>query len=351
MQRVLIYRLGSLGDTAVAVPALRVVERVFPQAERRMLTNIPVHAKAPAAAAILDGSGLVHGYMSYPMATRDPWKLAKVVWQIRRYRPEVLVYLTGLRGDAVVERDRRFFRLCGVRRMVGLPLGELGRNRFDPATGVYEQEGRRLLRCVRELGEADGDDLRLWDLGLTAEEERRASEALAGLNGAAFVGCGPGTKMPAKEWGEERWQELLARVHAAMPGRGLVLVGAKEDEAVSRVAAARWRGPVVNVCGELTPRETAAVLRRAELFLGADSGPMHLAAAYGVPCAIPFAALDLPGRWFPNGAQHRPVYHRVECANCRLTVCIEKKKQCLTSISVEEMFAAAMEAWKGRETV
>ena len=55
VRRVLIYRLGSLGDMAVAVPALRLVARAFPHAERRMLTNVPVHAKAPAAAAVLDG--------------------------------------------------------------------------------------------------------------------------------------------------------------------------------------------------------------------------------------------------------------------------------------------------------
>ncbi|MGA7884288.1 MAG: hypothetical protein WCA44_01005, partial [Acidobacteriaceae bacterium] len=57
VRRVLIYRLGSLGDTVVTLPALHVIERAFPQAERRMLTNLPVHAKAPAAWAILEGSG------------------------------------------------------------------------------------------------------------------------------------------------------------------------------------------------------------------------------------------------------------------------------------------------------
>ena len=50
------------------------------------------------------------------------------------------------------------------------------------------------------------------------------------------------------------------------------------------------RGAKVNLCGRLTPRETAAVLEHAEVFLGPDSGPMHLAASVGVPCVIAFSA-------------------------------------------------------------
>ena len=48
-RRVLVYRLGSLGDMLVALPALHLVARAFPEAERRMLTNVPVSSKAPAA--------------------------------------------------------------------------------------------------------------------------------------------------------------------------------------------------------------------------------------------------------------------------------------------------------------
>lgn len=247
-------------------------------------------------------------------------------------------------------RDLRFFRLCGIRRFAGVPEGDLAKNRYDAATGLWEQEVKRLLRCVHELGEADAQDLRNWDLRLTEKELHRARGALAPLGGTPFVACGPGTKMQSKDWGRENWRELLRRLSEQMSDRALVLVGAKEDIAVAEYAGETWRGPAVNLCGALTPRETAAVLREAELFLGPDSGPMHLAAAYGVPCAIAFAALDKPGVWFPMGARHRPIYHAVECAQCFLTECVEQKKKCLTSISVEEMLTAAMAAVRG-ETV
>lgn len=111
-----------------------------------------------------------------------------------------------------------------------------------------------------------------------------------------------------------------------------------------------WTGKVINLCGELAPRETAAVLRKAELFLGSDSGPMHLAAAAGVPCVIAFAARTRPGIWFPHGAANRVLYRNVDCAGCNLETCIEQKKKCLTSITVDDMLAASIEAWRSQST-
>ena len=138
---------------------------------------------------------------------------------------------------------------------------------------------------------------------------------------------------------------MLARLSAALPGAALALVGAKEDAPVAEYAASGWQGTVLNLCGQLTPRETAAALSDAELFLGPDSGPMHLAAAMGVPCAIAFAARTKPGIWFPAGDRNRIVYHQTDCAGCNLETCIEQNRKCLTSISVDEMLAAALGAW------
>ena len=343
VKRVLIYRLGSLGDTMVALPALHLVQRTFPQAQRLMLTNIPIHAKAPAASAILDGSGLVDGYIQYPMATRSPWKLAQIWWKIRRFRPDLLVYLTPPRGKQVADRDLRFFRICGVQNVIGLPVGDLEKCRYDPRTELWEREAARLARCLAPLGRIDVDDPENWDLRLTNQELRRAAEALAGINGKAFLACGPGTKMQAKDWGRENWRALLKKLSASFPQHALVLVGAAEDAEAAEYAASDWRGLIVNLCGKLTPRQTTAVLRDADVFIGPDSGPMHLAAAYGVPCAIVFAARDLPGRWYPAGTANQVIYHRVECAGCMLETCMEKKKVCLTSVSVEEMFSAVLQ--------
>lgn len=347
IRRVLIYRLGSLGDTVVALPSFHLIARAFPRAERRLLTNFPVHAKAPASAAVLGGSELVTGYMRYTAGTRHPLELLRLIAQIRRYRPDVVVYLMHARPPQAVRRDRLFFRLAGVRRLICVPPKEKEKFRFDPATGLYEREVARLARLTAELGDAGPLDLANWDLMLSDAERAAAHAALAPLAGHPLIVCGPGTKMHAKDWGPDNWRALLARIDADYPGHALALVGAQEDEAVAAHAAQPWSGPLVNLCGRLTPRETAAVMEQARVFLGPDSGPMHLAAAAGIPCIIPFSAAGLPGIWFPPGQKHQIVYHQTACCGCYRENCNVAGHPCLSTINVDEMAAAVARAMNG----
>ena len=351
VRRVLIHRLGSLGDTVVALPCFHLIARVFPNAERRLLTNFPVHAKGPASAAVLGNSGLVHGYMRYSAGTRDPLELLRLVQEIRRFGPDLVVYLMHIRPWKAIRRDRMFFRLAGVRRIVGIAEEQEMKFRFDEATGLFEREPFRLARLVAKLGDADPANLANWDLMLSDGERETASEAVRALGDGPLIVCGPGTKMPAKDWGPENWQALLGRIDAKYPGHGLVLVGAKEEFGVAEHAARLWRGPWVNLCGNLAPRETAALLERARIFLGPDSGPMHLAASKGVPCVIAFSAASPPGIWFPYGNNHQVVYHKTRCSGCYLEKCNVQGHPCLTSISVEEMEAAVDRAMNGQDGI
>lgn len=341
-KRVLIYRLGSLGDTLIALPALHLIARAFPDAERRMLTNFPVNVKAPPAAAILEHSGLVHGYFRYAVGTRSPRVVLALWWQLLRWRPQVVVYLGSKRGVASAQRDAKFFRLCGLPRLIGVPDTEdMQENRWQQAEKALEPEGARLARNIAELGDARLDDPASWDLHLTEAELARAREALAGLAGRPIVAVSVGTKVQSKDWGRENWRALLNRVAALYPGYALALSGAPEESEASEFAAEGWRSassqPVVNLCGRLTPRESAAAFAQARVFLGHDSGPMHLAAAVQTPCVAIFAARNKPRVWFPYGNQHRVVYHQTDCWGCGLETCTIERKKCLTSITVDEV--------------
>ena len=337
IRRVLIHRLGSLGDMVVALPCFHLIARRFPQAERRLLTNIPVNAKAPAAAEVLSGSGLVHGYIRYRVGTRAIGELLRVAREIRQFRPDLLVMMTDLRPWGLVQRDLLFLRMCGLQYVVGTFSEEEIARRFDAATGMWESEAHRLTRLCEELGDARVHDPASWDLRLTEAEQRAAREVLRPLEGKPLIVCGPGTKMQSKDWGKENWRELLRRLTAAYPGHALALVGAQEDAEVGEFAAEEWAGPKVNLCGRLTPRETAAVIEHARVFLGPDSGPMHLAASVGVRCVIAFSSRGQKGVWYPAGSGHEIIYHGPECAGCRLETCTEQRRKCLTSISVDEM--------------
>lgn len=341
-RRVLIYRLGSLGDTVVALPALHLVARAFPNAERRMLTNIPVNVKAPPVAAILENTGLVHGYFRYVVGTRSIGDLARLWWTIVRWRPEVLVYLGSARGIASAQRDDKFFRFCGVGHRIGVPVTEsMQKTQWDVPTESFEPEASRLVRNLAALGDGKLDDPSSWDLCLTTQEKARADEALGTLIGQPFLAVSVGTKVQSKDWGRENWRALLSRLAALYPNYGLALAGAPEESDPSEFAAEGWRqaggGAVVNLCGRLKPRESAAAFRKARLFVGHDSGPMHLAAAVQTPCVAIFAARNKPRVWFPYGSQHRVIYHKTDCWGCGLEECIVEKKRCLTSISVDEV--------------
>jgi ADP-heptose:LPS heptosyltransferase len=345
-RRILIYRLGSLGDTVVALPCFHLIARRFPDAERWLLSNRSVGPTTPSAADVLGGSGLVHGFIEYPRGLRGLRALAALSRRIRSLRPELLIFLAEPRGLRALMRDVAFFRASGVGRIIPPPWRrELQRYHYDAASQSYECETERLARCVRELGDARLAERASWDLRLSAEEQARAATLVRGWPGSKqYIACSVGARIEVKDWGVGNWQALLARLGEDRPELGLMLVGAAREASVSDMAAARWRGPTINLCGAATPRETAALLARARLFVGHDCGPMHLAAAMGTSCVAVFSA-RLPLRlWSPYGDHHRVVYHRVPCEGCALERCAKFQKKCITSITVDEVYFAARAA-------
>lgn len=339
--RVLIYRIGSLGDTIVALPCFHLIQRKYPNAERILLTNYPINAKAPASAAVLASSGLVHGYMQYTIGTRDPLKLLRLASRIRQFKPDVLVYLMPSREINAIRRDKWFFRVGGaVKHIVGLSADEDFAIAQDSNTVLYEAEASRLARMISELGDAAPNDLGNWNLHLTQSERGEATAALGNLAGKPLIVCGPGTKMQAKDWGKENWRALMGRLGGRFRDYGLAIIGAKDEVSIGDYVSVDWPGDKANLCGRLTLRSTAAVFEFASVFVGPDSGPMHLAACAGIPCVIAFSARGLPGVWYPIGQQHRILYRRVSCFGCNLESCIVESRRCLTSITVEEMAAA-----------
>jgi ADP-heptose:LPS heptosyltransferase len=280
----------------------------------------------------------------------------------------LLVYLGPARGIQAARRDGRFFRLCGVKEIVGLPVTQElqkarwltevpGWNRPEPALQplppdiglplgqLLEPEASRLARCIAPLGDARLSDPASWSLNLTSAEQKRAQDVLEIAPeeisaDAPLLAAAIGTKVQAKDWGIDNWHGLLTRMAALYPGHRLALVGAGPEANASAHAAEAWKERAINLCGQLTPRETAAVLAHAQLFIGLDSGPMHLAASAGTPIVAIFSARNRPVHWFPFGTEHRVVYHRTDCWGCGLETCIEQRKKCLTSITVEEALAA-----------
>src|ERR1700678_978634 len=100
IRRLLIFRPGSLGDTVVALPSLHLIARAFPYAERWIITNRPVTPVSVPVRDLLEGSGLVSGYFEADYAlVRSRFTVRWHLWRwIRRWRPDVLIYIPGRRS-------------------------------------------------------------------------------------------------------------------------------------------------------------------------------------------------------------------------------------------------------------
>lgn len=299
---IVIYRLGSLGDTIVALPCFHAITRAHPGAERIVLTNFPVSAKAAPLEGILGGSGLMDRALAYPVGTRS----FKALWALRRelraLGADTLYYLTPARGLAAAWRDWLYFKLCGFKHIVGAPLSaEKQANRIVNAQGDLEQECLRLARCLHALGPIPVDDRGWWDLGLSATERQHAAECIAPLQNRRFIAINMGGKVAINDWGMDHWLPLLSRLSASNPELGLLVLGGPEDHSRGEEVARVWQGPQVNACGFLKPRESAAAVEAASLFIGHDSGPLHLAAAMNVRSIGLFGDNNPPAKWHPYG--------------------------------------------------
>ena len=312
-ESLIIFRLGSIGDTVVALPCFRAIARTFPHHHRVLLTNGLASPRASSVESVLSGTGLIHEVVYYPVGGAAGRKFAALFLALRRRRVRTLVYLQPRPALLPVLRDVLFFRAAGITRIIGAPWSaDLRQCRSDPHSGALEFEAQRLARTLRPAMDvplaADEFALQLTDPELaSATTHLRALAGVTGTLSAAPMAIAAGAKVPLKDWGESNWAALIARLTTRNTG-ALVFVGAADEWALAERLAAHWPGPALNLCGRLTPRETAAVLGRCALLACHDSGPMHLAASQGTPCVALFGNLDRPRRWFPYGARHRVIY-------------------------------------------
>jgi ADP-heptose:LPS heptosyltransferase len=344
VESILVFRIGSLGDTVVSLPALREVRRRHPGARIVLLTNTPVDGglKAASAIQVLSGTGLVDDAIEYPHGALSPGRLLHVCRQIRSRHPRTCYFLMPDRSPRQAWRDKVFFRLAGIRTIVGLDPGRLGSRPPEDGSSLWESESKRLLRAIGSTrpGPVQED----FSLVLTGEEERAAARALeqGNVHGQFIVFC-IGTKHAANEWGDERWGQCLRELGAAVPQYALVSIGSASESPRSTKLLAGWPGATLNLCGSLTPRQSAALIARSSLFLGHDSGPMHLASAVAAPIIAIFSARNLPGIWFPFANTSHVFYNAVPCRGCGLEVCLENKQVCMTSLAPSAVAARAIE--------
>jgi ADP-heptose:LPS heptosyltransferase len=214
---------------------------------------------------------------------------------------------------------------------------------LDETVSWVEQNRRAVSQAVgAAAGTARADPLTAADHAFARRffEER-------GLGGRRpLVGLHPSGGRLVKQWDLARWAEVAARLQREFQATVLI-TGSAADQALAAEIARRLSFAPVDLTGQLSVRETLAVIAGLDLFLSPDTGPMHMAAAAGTPSVSVFGPSD-PVRYFsaPASARHVVVRHDLWCAPCNLIrrppdECARGMPECLRLVTADAVYAAA----------
>jgi ADP-heptose:LPS heptosyltransferase len=273
---ILAFRNGSLGNTLVAVPALRALRKRHPGARLSVVVD-------PVGAELLALCPWIDELIVYDKRGRDRGLVAwlSLVQALRRTKPDQAVLFKRFFRNGLLAR------LSGARVRIG--FSTRGKAPFLNLTTPYEENEsvtRLNLRLAGLSGASESDPrTELW---LSDEDDKAAQIFLAerGMPAGGFLAAHyGGLSTPPNFVTPARFAALLAAL--GVPARPAVLVGsgARERTWADKIAAAL---PGVVPAHGLSLRVSAALLRRASLFVGFNSGPAHLAAAAGTRTLILF---------------------------------------------------------------
>ncbi len=338
VRSILVMRLYFLGDVVLSTPVLEALKRRFPDA------RLTVLAKKRAAGVLtanpnVDEIVLYDAVADYHMP-RHQWRLAR---RLRRERFDLAVDLSGnlLSSWLLWVADPGYrvgFNHAGFPRLLD--------HRIPYVTDGSVVE--HLLSAVEPLGATAEPLPRIY---LTDEERTAATELLeregVGRN-EPFAVLAPGANWEYRRWPAER-HAALARLLASEDGIRSVLTGGDEDEEICAGVAAASDGSALSLAGRLDVRGLAATAERAVLFVGSDSGPMHIAAAVGTPVVALFGP-NTPDRFAPRGSASRVIRHEYPCSPCDQKQCVRPDDPCMAAITVGEVHEAARELLRATES-
>ena len=329
--RILVKATNWLGDVVMGMPALRALRRAAPDAYLAVMIRQEL-------ASLFAGARWINEVIPY----RHPHGFDRL-----RSVPGIIATIRAGRFDWAILFPSRpesalWMFLAHVPRRVGYALhgrGPLLTHKALPSPTV--RAGHQVhwyLDLLRQtLGiEASAADDYGFDIDPAARQQmdhwleqrrRRPHARLAALAPAAAYG-------PAKEWGAERYAELIDRLDAA--GWECVVVGAPSERARCEEVRARSRAGAILAAGDTSVGEVAALLSLCQGFIGNDSGAMHLAAVLGLPTLGIFGSTS-PERTAPRGPRARVLYERIECSPCLARTCRFGHMNCFRPFTAERV--------------
>ena len=330
MHNILIIKLRYIGDVLLATPTLRALKAARPDVRVTMMVN-------RGTEGVLSGNPDIDEIL-----TLDKGSLVaklRLILELRRRRFDTVIDLTD--GD----RSAFFSWISGASVRIGFN-DEHRRRGICYSAVVPPQPGLRHridrdLAALKSLGvPASETQPKLW---LTEEDEAGVDQLLDRLGirrERAIIILQPGARYWFKAWPAERFAELADRLSSEYKCEVLI-GGSRDEEALAQRIHESATSRPVSIAGQTTLKQFAAIAKRASLFVGNDSGAMHIVAAVGTSMVALFGPSN-PVEWGPRGGLAQVLYKGLDCRTCFHPTCKRGEQNCMRQISVSEVQAAAL---------
>jgi lipopolysaccharide heptosyltransferase II len=349
---ILLIKLCCIGDVLKTTPVLKALRERFPDARIGYLIS------PWAKDAILTNPHLDEIILFNAPFERNPLKVfLETLSKLRKLRKYEWAFVFHRSPKAAI-----LARVAGIREIVGFV--DKGDNRFLTVPVKFQHDNHEIERYVhlaRAMGVEVKDKVPRIYLNDSLRDRARDLLKEAGLDGKPFVaihpggGKNPGKFMPIKRWFPDRFADLastLTKDH----GVNVLWVGGREDHDVVYEIEKKLSVKTYSLVGKTTFLELAAVLEKSSLFLGGDSGPLHIAAAVGTKTVGIYGPSD-PKLIAPPNANHWVVREDLPCSPCYVSESAHKDfsrcpigtHECMKKITLKDVLETLLGALNERE--
>ncbi len=328
-KRILVFKLGALGDLILITPSLRLLKKKYPSSFIAVVVDEDL---APA----IELSPYVDEIIPFKRRMkRGRFKhLFSVAKKIKKYNFDIAIdFQNNFKTHLLA-------LLSGINFTYGYRRGLLGRfltngldNFSDPIPPVKHQ-----FRVLNLLGISGSvEHLEFW---FSDDDARYARDLLRKDKKKQYVGfvLSASSKWPSKRWPVEHFVKLAERFSKI--GVEVVLLG---DDSASKARDnfnMRSRIKVIDAVGKTDILQLGALIKELDLLISPDSAPLHIASAVKTNVIALFGPTD-PGRHLPPGIGYVIIKRNISCVPCYNGICLNGTYKCMKAISVEEVFERA----------
>ncbi len=321
-KRILIVKLSSIGDVVHTLPILSALRKKYPE------SYIAWVVKKKAADIISN-----HPHLNKVILYEGVRKTAK---RLRSLKFDLAIDLQGLFRSGLLTFLSGAKTRLGFSRANSRELGYLFLNqRVTP-----REEDRHVIDKNLSLLRPLGIDTKEKEFIIPVSNKNKEYIAHF-LRGEGItpsdllVALNPGASWPSKLWPVERWAELTDRLTEKLKARIIFLWGPGEKDFVDSIVRITKNSPIISCRTNL--KELAVLISKCRLFVGGETGPLHIACALNVPTVALIGPTDSV-RNGPYGEGHMVIEKDLPCRGCWRHEC--RKLDCMRLITVDEVFSA-----------